>query len=40
MALLAMGLAVVAIASDSTALSVALPRIESDFRSTSQLCNG
>ncbi len=32
MALLAMGLAVFAIAIDSTALSVALPRIESDFR--------
>ncbi|MGI8507649.1 MAG: MFS transporter [Solirubrobacteraceae bacterium] len=32
MALLAMGLAVFAIAIDSTALSVALPRIESDFK--------
>ncbi len=32
MALFAMGLAVFAIAIDSTALSVALPRIESDFR--------
>jgi MFS family permease len=32
MALLAMGLAVFAIAIDSTALSVALPQIESDFK--------